>query len=60
MYYYIYILESIFYPNQTYIGFTSELKKRLDKHNDGGSYYTSKYKPWKIKAAILFTDKEKA
>jgi putative endonuclease len=60
MYYYVYILESIPFPNQSYIGFTTDLKKRIKKHNEGGSPYTSKYKPWKIKTGIAFTNKDRA
>jgi len=60
MFYYVYILRSINFPNQTYVGFTSDLKKRLKKHNEGGSPHTSKYKPWKVETAISFTDKKKA
>jgi len=48
MFYYVYILRSINFPKQTYIGFTSDLKKRIKKHNEGGSPHTSKYKPWKM------------
>ncbi len=60
MYYYVYILRSKKYPKETYVGFTRDLKERLQKHNRGGSPYTSKYKPWKIEIAISFTEKEKA
>lgn len=60
MYYYVYILRSLKYPDQTYTGFTSNLKKRLTTHNEGGSPHTSKYKPWQIETATSFTDKEKA
>ena len=38
----------------------TNIKKRLAKHNDGGSAHTSKHKPWKIKNAIAFEDEEKA
>ncbi len=60
MYYYVYILRSIDYPEEYYTGFTNNLRERLKKHNGGGSPHTSKYKPWKIKNAIAFEDKKKA
>jgi len=60
MYYYVYILESLNYPEKYYTGYTTDIKKRLVKHNEGGSIYTSLYKPWKVKTAIAFNDKEKA
>ena len=60
MYYYVYIIQSINFPDQTYIGITKDLEARLAKHNEGGSPHTSKYKPWKLKVAVMFTDKQKA
>ena len=45
---YVYLIRSISNPNQTYIGLTDDLKSRLNKHNEGGSAHTSKYKPWKL------------
>jgi predicted GIY-YIG superfamily endonuclease len=32
----------------------------LTKHNNGEVPHSSKYKPWKIKTAIAFTDKDRA
>jgi len=58
--YYVYILESISHQDQTYIGFSHDLKARLNKHNEGGSSHTSKYKPWRIKWYCAFEDKHKA
>ena len=60
MYHYVYILQSINFPDNQYVGYTTDIKKRLAKHNEGGSSYTSKYKPWKIKIAVAFEDKQKA
>ena len=60
MYYHVYIIKSISFPSETYIGFTTDIKKRLKKHNESGTNYTSKFKPWKFKNIITFTDKDKA
>ena len=59
-YYYVYILESINPPVHYYSGFTNNLEDRLKKHNYGLVPHTSKFKPWKIKTAVAFTDKHKA
>jgi hypothetical protein len=32
---------------------------RLKSHNEGNNPYISKLKPWRIKAAIAFTDRQK-
>ena len=45
---YTYILQSVNFSKQTYIGSTSDLKKRLESHNSGANKHTSKFKPWKI------------
>ncbi|UCH66334.1 MAG: GIY-YIG nuclease family protein, partial [Ignavibacterium sp.] len=58
--YYVYILESINHPDKYYIGFSTDVKERLKKHNEGGDKYTSNYKPWKVKNTISFDDKWKA
>ena len=55
--YTVYIIQSIKHPEKTYIGFTLDLKKRLEYHNNGNSLYTSNYTPWEIKTYIVFTDK---
>jgi predicted GIY-YIG superfamily endonuclease len=58
--YHVYILQSTKYPDKFYVGYTNNLEQRLAKHNEGGSSYTSKYKPWKINNVISFEEKKKA
>ncbi|MDR3628592.1 MAG: GIY-YIG nuclease family protein [Ignavibacteriaceae bacterium] len=60
MFYYVYILQSLNFKDTYYVGFTSNIKRRLSEHNGGKSEYTSKYKPWKIKNAIAFDEEDKA
>jgi len=60
MYYYVYILQSKKDRAKYYTGYTENLKERLKKHNEGGSPYTSQYKPWGLKNFFGFLDKEKA
>ena len=60
MYHYVYILRSKTKPDEKYIGYTTDLEKRLKKHNEGGSSYTKSYRPWEIETAIAFRSKEKA
>jgi len=59
-YYYVYILESQLDPKHFYSGFTENLKERLKYHNTGSCPHTAKYRPWHIKTAIAFTDRQKA
>lgn len=58
--FYVYLLRSINFPNQTYVGITEDLKKRINKHNTGGSEYTAKYKPWNLVSYLAFKDETKA
>ncbi|MCW8805420.1 MAG: GIY-YIG nuclease family protein [Ignavibacteriaceae bacterium] len=60
MHYYVYILNSIKFPKKHYTGFTTDIEKRLDKHNNGEVPHTSKFKPWNIQTVISFTDKDNA
>ena len=57
---YVYLIRSIDYPCQTYVGCTENLIKRLDHHNSGASHHTRQYKPWKIIVALSFEDKQRA
>ena len=59
-YYYVYIIQSLKDLNRFYTGFSEELNARLKAHNQGKDSHTAKHKPWKIKTAIAFTDRDKA
>ena len=60
MFYYVYILKSEKPPDRFYNGFTENLEDRLKHHNSGQCSHTVTYKPWRIKTAIAFTDRQKA
>ncbi|MDZ7695918.1 MAG: GIY-YIG nuclease family protein [Deltaproteobacteria bacterium] len=51
---FVYLIQSIPFPNQQYIGITSEVSHRLAVHNEGGSSHTSKDRPWKTEKAVAF------
>ncbi|MFC1622037.1 GIY-YIG nuclease family protein [Patescibacteria group bacterium] len=58
--FYTYVLKSLKFSGQIYIGCTKDVKKRLKKHNEGGSSHTSRYKPWALVFFAAFTTKSKA
>ncbi len=58
---YVYILKSTTHtPTKYYVGITTNLKQRLQDHNEGRSKYTAPYKPWTYKNVIWFNDPTKA
>ena len=57
---YVYLLRSEADSKQTYVGFTQDLRKRLDDHNAGKAKHTSKFRPWKLETYVAFSDPEKA
>lgn len=58
--FYIYLLRSKTHPDQTYVGSTGDLRKRLAEHNAGESIHTNKFKPWDLVAYIALPEKQLA
>ncbi|SNT55561.1 GIY-YIG catalytic domain-containing protein [Tardiphaga sp. OK246] len=56
---YVYILESLD-SEHFYIGIADDLRARLTKHNAGEVTHTSKYRPWRIKTYVAFSDEKQA
>ena len=59
-FFYVYILQSESGQDHFFVGQTDDLRARLAKHNAGEVPHTSKFRPWKIKNAIAFTDADRA
>ncbi len=57
---YVYLLESINFPAETYVGLADDLRKRLAAHNAGQSLHTKKFKPWRLVTYLAFSDENKA
>ncbi|MGZ5918159.1 MAG: GIY-YIG nuclease family protein [Methyloceanibacter sp.] len=53
------MLESIDFAH-FYVGITSDLRARLVKHNAGEVPHTSKYRPWRLKTYVAFSDEARA
>jgi putative endonuclease len=56
---YVYILESLG-SEHFYVGITDDLRARLVKHNAGEVPHSSKYKPWRVKTYVAFSDEQRA
>ncbi|KAF0177815.1 MAG: excinuclease ABC C subunit domain-containing protein [Limisphaerales bacterium] len=59
-FHYVYILRSVANPDRHYVGLTDDLQERLGKHNAGEVTHTAKFKPWVIKTANAFRERERA
>lgn len=58
-FYYVYVLQSV--KNQEiYIGYTVDLRKRLQDHNSGLNFSTKPYRPWQIIHFEAYRNKEDA
>ena len=56
--FYTYVIESVAKPDRKYVGHTEDLRKRLAAHNSGKCRYTSRYRPWRIRAYFAFRSLE--
>lgn len=59
MFYYTYILQSQ-KDKSLYIGYTSDLKKRFQEHNNGESLATKSFRPYKLIFYEAFLSKNDA
>ena len=59
-FHYVYILQSETHPEHFYIGVTENLRDRLRRHNSGEVPHTTKFRPWRIKTAVAFADRDRA
>ncbi|PLX11404.1 MAG: endonuclease [Marinilabiliales bacterium] len=46
--------------NKIYIGFTSKLISRFKSHNEIGSGWTKKFRPWSVEYLEFFDSKKEA
>ena len=60
MIHYIYLLKSVSHPTQTYVGYTTNLKQRLETHNSSRSIHTEKFVPWELVVFIGFKSRTAA
>jgi putative endonuclease len=57
---YVYILQSCENGEHFYTGLADDLRERLKKHNAGEVPHTSKFKPWRVKTYLGFSDETRA
>jgi len=59
-FFYVYMLQSGTAAETFYVGFTEDLRSRLKTHNSGQVPHTAKFRPWRVKTAVAFTDRQRA
>ena len=59
-YSYVYVLQSESDPKRHCTGLTDDLQDRLKRHNAGECTHTAKNRPWVVRTATAFRDREKA
>ena len=57
---YVYILQSELDTEHYYTGITDNVENRLSKHNSGAVKHTAKFRPWRIKTYIAFSNVSQA
>jgi putative endonuclease len=57
---YVYILQSKLAPQRFYVGLTEDLHDRLRRHNGGDVPHTSEFRPWRLKTAVAFAERDRA
>jgi predicted GIY-YIG superfamily endonuclease len=57
---YVYILRSVRFPEQRYVGVTGDLRRRLREHDEGKCSSTARFAPWVLETYIAFLEKQKA
>jgi predicted GIY-YIG superfamily endonuclease len=57
---FVYVLRSRRDSTRYYVGLTSNVLRRLDVHNSGGSQHTASLRPWELVASVEFSTEKSA
>ena len=57
---YVYLMESTTMPDTRYVGYTEELRQRMDDHNAGRNVSTAARRPWRIVTYLACSSKKQA
>ena len=60
MYYFVYMLKSLGKESVTYVGYTNDLNKRIDLHNNNKGAKFTKGRKWKLIYKEKFNSKKEA
>ena len=57
---FVYILKSVAYPDEYYVGVTSDMTARITAHNEGLTPSTVDHRPWRAVVVIEFDEESPA
>jgi putative endonuclease len=57
---YVYIIVSVTQPERYYVGLTENVRQRLGHHNQGIVRSTAPFRPWRLRTAICFSQRNRA
>ena len=58
-FFYVYVLQSHVDPERFYTGLTDHFFVRLKRHNSGQVLHTAKWKLWRLKTYVAFSDRSR-
>jgi len=58
--FYVYVIRSEKCPGERYVGFSRDVTRRLESHNQGKNRYTSAYRPWRLVMYSAFPSETQA
>ena len=58
--YYVYRIQSVSFTERFYIGFTADLRKRIEAHNAGKNTSTAPFRPWRLMFYAAFDEEQRA
>ena len=58
--FWVYVLQSVPFPEHFYTGFSIDVPERIQVHNRKAPAFSRRFAPWKLRAQIGFADKKQA
>jgi len=57
---FVYVLESVSFPERHYVGLAADVSERLNRHNKRLTLHTAKLAPWRVTVSIEFSEERLA
>jgi predicted GIY-YIG superfamily endonuclease len=57
---FVYVLKTCGAPPRPYVGVTSNVRARLEAHNQGRCPQTARHRPWRLHVVVAFAEEDAA